>query len=78
MRVGSLSHFDLCRSWSAWGENRRCWQRWDLGQGNRQTLPLVFEGTKLPVKFLQLPVLLGLKRYHLLDVPVKVDLQKHY
>lgn len=44
-------------------------------QGGRQTLPLVFEGTKLSVQLLQLSVLLGLKGYHLFDVPVDKEIQ---
>lgn len=45
-----------------------CGKRGGSGQGHRQTLPLVFEGTKLSVQLLQLSVLLGLKRYHLFNV----------
>lgn len=43
------------------------------GQGGRQTLPLVFEGTELSVQLLQLSVLLGLKGYHLFDVPIEQE-----
>lgn len=55
-------------------EDRRCCgKRRGSGQGGRQTLPLVFEGTKLSVQFLQLSVLLGLEGYHLFDVPIEID-----
>lgn len=55
-------------------EDRRCrGKRRGSGQGGRQTLSLVFEGTKLSVQFLQLSVLLGLKGYHLFDVPIEVE-----
>lgn len=50
-------------------EDRCCRKRRGPGQGGRQTLPLVFEGTELPVQFLQLSVLLGLKGYHFFNVP---------
>lgn len=50
-------------------------KRRDAGQGGRQTLPLVFEGTKLLVQLLQLSVLLGLKAHYLFDVPVKKERQ---
>lgn len=57
-------------------EDRRCrGKRRGSGQGDRQTLPLVFEGTKLSVQFLQLSVLLGLKGYHLFDVPIEEEIQ---
>ena len=39
-------------------------------QGERQGVPVVFEGAQLLVQPLQLSVLLGLKRHHLLNVPV--------
>lgn len=55
---------------------RRCGQWRCTRQGGRQTLPLVFEGPKLSVKLLQFPVLLGLKGYHLLDVPIKIEQRK--
>lgn len=51
-------------------DRRSCGKRRGSGQGGRQTLPLVFEGTKLPVQFLQLPVLLSLKGYHFFDVSI--------
>lgn len=49
-------------------DRRRRGKRRRSGQGGRQTLPLVFEGTKLSVQFLKLSVLLGLKGNHLFDV----------
>lgn len=52
-------------------DRRRRGERGRPGQGGRQALPLVFEGTQLSVQFLQLSVLLGLKGNHLFDVPVE-------
>lgn len=52
---------------------RRRGKRRGSGQGGRQTLPLVFEGTELSVQLLQLSVLLGLKGYHLFDVPIEQE-----
>ena len=44
------------------GEGRRA------GQGERQVVPVVLEGTQLPVELLELLVLLGLQGDHLLNV----------
>lgn len=69
MRVRPGPELDLGRPRPARGEDRRRRGKGrGSGQGGRQTLPLVFEGTELPVQLLQLSVLLGLKGYHLLDV----------
>lgn len=58
-------------------EGSRCCGKWrGSGQRRRQTLSLVFEGTKLSVQFLQLSVLLSLKRYHFFDVPVVKENRK--
>lgn len=54
------------------GENRRrCWKRRCSGQRDRQTLPLVFEGSKLSIQLLKFSVLLSLKGNHLFDVSTK-------
>lgn len=56
--------------WPARREDRRCCRkRRGSAQRRRQTLSLVFQRTKLSVKFLKLSVLFGLKRNDLSDVP---------
>lgn len=74
MRVRPRSELDFGWPVPSRREDRRCCgKRRGSGQGGRQTLPLVFEGTKLSVQFLQLSVLLGLKRYNLFDVPTEIE-----
>lgn len=69
MRVRPGPEFDF-----GWPGPSRRHHRWShgkrscSGQRHRQTIALVFEGTKLTVQLLQLSVLVGLKGYHLFDV----------
>ncbi len=76
MRVRPWPEFDFGWPGPPRREDRRCGgKRRGSGKGGRQALPLVFEGTKLSVQFLQLSVLLGLKGYHLSDVPIEQKIE---
>lgn len=70
VRVRSRPQFDFGWPGSPRGDGwGRCGKGGAQRKTSRETLPLVFLGTKLSVQFLQLSVLLGLKRHHFFDVP---------
>lgn len=69
MRVRPRSKLSFGWPGPAWRKDRRhCGKRRGSRKGGRQTLSLVFHGTKLPVQFLKLSVLLGLKKNDFSDV----------
>lgn len=69
VRVWSGPKLGFGRPGPAGREDRRSrGQRRSPGEGDRQTLPLVFERAQLSVQLLQLSVLLRLKGNHLFDV----------
>lgn len=72
VRVRPRPELDFSGPVPSWRDNeRRRGERRRARQGGGQALPLVFERAELSVKFLQFPVLLGLKGHHLLNVPTQ-------
>lgn len=76
VRVRSRPELDFGWPRPARGEGRGSGKRRGSGQGERQRLPVVFEGAELPVQLLELSVLLGLERHHLLDVPIEEEIPR--